>query len=397
MTQEIELLSSCIRSREAWATANDLLDFADFSQLGNRIFKAIGEYYTKDEQAQKADFNYVYQYASRGMSSDVQKEQCDELIKTCKALEVSPKNVIALAIEVRRKAVGIKLAEALVNDQHDDEAFAEYTRLVEAEDISALTGDELNDVEIDDLFDVIDPKNKIKLYPPSLNERLDGGVVPGDAIIVAGRPNAGKSAFVITQMAGMAARGYKVLYAGNEDAVKKIIVRVVSCLTGLNSMQMMEDPKGAMDLARKRGYGNIVFSHPVLNLGHLSNLVRRHKPTMVVVDQLRNMKVNADNRVGQLEASAIGIRNVAAEHKCVTIGVTQAGDSAEGKLKLGMGDIDGSKTGIQGACDIIVMIGVDPVFDQNNSRMLNTPKNKGGRHDSWPVKIDPYISRYYDE
>ena len=397
MTQELELLSACVRSRDAWAKANDLLDFSDFSQLGNRIFKAVTEYYEKDHDAQKADPNYVFQYASRGMSSDDQKEQCNDLIKMAMGLETSPKNIMALAIEVRRKAVGIKLAEAIINESHDEETFAEYTKLIEAEDLSVLEGDELNDVEISDLMEVMDPKNKIKLYPASLNERLDGGVVPGDAIIVAGRPNAGKTAFTVTNMAGLASRGYKVLYAGNEDAVKKIIVRVVSCLTGLNSMQMMEDPQGAMELARKRGYSNIVFSHPVLTLGHLSSLVRRHKADVVVVDQLRNLKVKSDNRVGQLEQSAIGIRTIAAEQKCVTIGVTQAGDSAEGKLKLGMVDIDGSKTGIQGACDIMVMIGVDPVFDQNNSRMLNLPKNKAGIHDSWPVKIDTFISRYSDE
>ena len=397
MTVEIELISAAMKSRESWAKAHDLLDFTCWSPLSNRIFDAVSEYYSKDAEATKADPGYVFKYASRNMSSEDQKEQCNDLIKTALGLEISPKNVVSLAIEVRRKSLGLKLAEALVNDEHDSEIFEEYTKLVEAEDISQLMGDEYNDIELSDLMEVMDPKNKIKLYPSSLNERLNGGIVHGDTIIAYGRPNAGKTAFCVTNMAGIAARGYKVLYAGNEDPVKKIIVRVISCLTGKNAMEMMQDPEGSVELARRRGYGNIVFSHPVTSLNHLANLVRRHKPDLVVVDQVRNLSTKADNRVGQLEQSAIGVRNLAGEHKFACIEVTQAGDSAEGKLRLGMNDIDNSKTGLPGACDIMIGLGVDPVFLQNNSRMMNITKCKDGNADSWPVKIDTNISRYYDE
>lgn len=343
MNPEIELLASCIRSRGAFNTTNDLLDRGDWTPLSSRIFDAVREFYSRDSEAEAADWKYVYNYATRGMTSEGQKDMAREVLEQAKGLEISIANVMAYACEVRRQALGMKLAESFCNGDHDEETFQEYTRLIENEDLSKVMGDELKGVGIDELMEVLDEKNKIKMYPASLNERIGGGIVRGDNIVLAARPEAGKSAFLITNMAGMASRGHKVLYCGNEDAVKKIIVRVVSCLTGKKAIDMMQDPQGTMEIARKRGYDNIIFAHPVSTPGHVASLCRRHQPDVVMVDQIRNMKVKADNRVGQLEASGIAMRDIAAEHKVAAIGVTQVGDSGEQKLRLGMSDIDGSK------------------------------------------------------
>ena len=259
-------------------------------------------------------------------------------------------------------------------------------------------GNEFKDVDFHDLLSVMDNESKIKMYPQSLNDRIDGGLVRGDMVIVGGRPEAGKSAFCITNMAGMAYRGQKVLYAGNEDAAQRIIVRTISCLTGRSKAAIIQDPEGTMQLARQRGYNNLVFAHPVNTVPHLRALIKKHKPDVVVVDQIRNYRVKSENRTGQLEQSTIAVRGLAGEFNCAIIAVTQVGDSGEGKLRLSMGDIDSSKTGIPGACDVMILIGVDSNFDAANSRMLNLPKNKsGGGHDSWACRIDPTISRYYDE
>lgn len=398
MNPELELIASCIRDREAFDTANDLLSREDWTPISNRVFKAIQEFYRKDETVDHADWRYVYEYASRGMSSDAQKDQVRELLEQAKGLEVSTKNVLAHALEVRRQSLGLKLAESLCNGEHDEETFELYTKIIETEDLSQMMGDELVGVGIDELMEVLDEKNKIPMFPKSLNDRIGGGLVAGDNVILGARPEGGKTAMVVTNMAGMASRGHKVLYCGNEDAIKKVIVRVVSCLTGKKALEMMQDPKATMELARKRGYDNIVFAHPVSTAGHVANLCRRHKPKVVMVDQVRNLKVSADNRTGQLEAAGIAMRNIAAEQRVAAIGVTQVGDSGEQKLRLGMSDIDSSKTGIPACCDIMILIGVDNAFDAANSRMLNLPKNKtGGGHDAWQVKLDPTISRYYDE
>jgi hypothetical protein len=55
-----------------------------------------------------------------------------------------------------------------------------------------------------------------------------------------------------------------------------------------------------------------------------------------------------------------------------------------------MNDVEWSNTGIPGAADLMIGIGVDEEYLATNKRMLSIPKNKvNGRHGAFPVWIDP--------
>lgn len=395
---EQQLLCAAMKSRKASDIIKDVLSDEDYSPVTRKIFEGIQSYYNRDRECQRIDSELLINQLVVNLDNDKHKQQVRDVVETAWVLEASPENVLDLALEQKKRVVGLELAECLINGDVDQELISKYNKLTEASSLDEAQGDEIVDAGFDILLPVLTNENKIKMHPASLNERIDGGLVKGDAVVVAGRPETGKSAFVITNLAGMAYNGHRVLYAGNEDAAERIITRTLSCLTGRTKEVMLKDPEGTIQVARQRGYSNIVFAHPVLTFSHLRNLVRKHKPDVVVLDQIRNFRVRADNRVGQLERSAIEARNVASELDCAIISVTQVGESGEGKLHLNMGDIDGSKTGIQGACDILLLIGNDTNFDQNKARMVNLAKNKSsGNHDSWPVKIDPALSRYYDD
>jgi hypothetical protein len=63
-----------------------------------------------------------------------------------------------------------------------------------------------------------------------------------------------------------------------------------------------------------------------------------------------------------------------------------------------MADLYGSKTGLQGAADVILLLGNDNTYEASHSRMLNLAKNKTGlTGEAWAVKIDEFKSRIYDE
>ena len=398
MLSEQYILSCAIRDRHGYNSINDYLDRDDLSPVSKRILESIGKYYDRDSECDRVNHNLLIDQIKQEINNEKQSSQLAEVIEDVMGLDISAKNVSALIMDQKRRALGMRLAEALINGDHDDDLFSAYMKVIESDSIEESLGNEYSDIDFDQLLSVMDDNEKIRVYPKSFNDKIDGGLVRGDMVLLAGRPEAGKSAFVITNMAGMAYRGQKVLYAGNEDAAQRIIVRVISCLTGRDKGAILKDPQGTMDVARQRGYGNIVFSHPVNTVPHLKALIKKHKPDVVIVDQLRNFRAKGENRSGQLEQSGIAIRSLAGEFNCAIIAVTQVGDSGEGKLRLGMGDLDNSKTGLPGACDIMVLIGLDENFDAANSRMLNLPKNKTtGSHDSWAVKIDKSISRYYDE
>src|SRR5690606_32666023 len=73
----------------------------------------------------------------------------------------------------------------------------------------------------------------LKVYPESLNNKLDGGAAGGDHIVVFARPEAGKSAWVINAMGGFARQGAPGLYIGNEDRKDRIEGRIISNLSGM--------------------------------------------------------------------------------------------------------------------------------------------------------------------
>ena len=129
------------------------------------------------------------------------------------------------------------------------------------------------------------------------------------------------------------------------------------------------------------------------SIKQIAELIEQHSPDVVIVDQLRNLNVRADSRVNQLDAAARGVRDLGKYYNVLMVSVTQAGDSAEGKAVLDMGDVDFSNTGIPAACDVLLAIGKDATLEAEQRRMISLPKNKLGREEHFVVNITPSLSR----
>jgi hypothetical protein len=77
--------------------------------------------------------------------------------------------------------------------------------------------------------------------------------------------------------------------------------------------------------------------------------------------------------------------------------VTQAGATAEGKQVLDLADIDGAKTGLQGACDAIIGLGKGPNDEAEKKRVMSICRNKiSGTITQFPVFIDTQHTRIMD-
>ena len=131
-------------------------------------------------------------------------------------------------------------------------------------------------------------------------------------------------------------------------------------------------------------------------LGEIDRLARLYEPQVLIIDQLRNVTIpgKADNYTQTLDKVAQGIRNIGKSHNIITIGTTQAGDSAERKLVLDMSDIDSSKTGIPAAADLLIGIGNTDTLERAGQRMLSICKNKiTGVKDAFTVGLDTARSK----
>ena len=398
---ELKLLASLAQSREAFEQVAEFISSKDFSPLGAEIFKDVSNFYELDADADCVDLDIVKEKVSRRLKGQHIKDKLSDIFKEIASATVSPSNVAKELIEQKREQVGHDLANAiLTGDQRQVPLLLEEFRLLtEAEELGVTDVEEYTGVSIASVVsNHFSEESLIKVSPKSLNERLGGGLRRGHHVVVVALPETGKTLLSIHLAVGIARKDQKILYINNEEPIRDILLRSVSCMSGKPTSEILSAPEEAEDIARKIGYGNITFAglEPG-SLWEINSLVKKHKPDVLVVDQIRHVKAKSENRTTQLEAVAQGIRNIARQHDLVAISITQGADSARDKLVLDMGDVDSSNVGIPGACDVMLMMGSNDEYRRVDARMLTLAKNKvSGRHDSWPITIIPEISRVLD-
>lgn len=397
---EHKILAAIIADRKSFDRVDAHLSHDDVTPEGAIILKHVRQFYAKDPQANKADLAAIRARVHRGLTNPKHQELFDIVFQQIKDTDVSAVNVVDDVIAAKREAAEMALAEAIHAKDRGriDQLMDKLGSLHIDDELQGAVHEEYQGLDAAGLIDTFDKNHLIRVAPRSLNRRLNGGVLRGHHIVIVAYPETGKTALVLTMATGFVAQGLKVLYVGNEDPTKAIVRRFVSCVTGWREDMINADPDGAVAAAKAKGYDNAVFVG--LSGGSLHDiraLCSKHNPDILIVDQIRNLSVQAENRTNQLEAVARGMRNLAREFDLVSISVTQGADSARGKLVLDMGDVDGSNVGIPGAADVMVMVGMNPDYDSQDRRMITLAKNKvGGDHSYWPVGIRRELSRFVD-
>lgn len=397
---EHTILAAIAADRQSFDRIDSYLDRDDLSPEGAIVLKHIRQFYYKDVKAPNVDMNIVRTQVLRQVRNPKHVEMFELYLDQLSDLDVSAVNVVSEVLESKRAVTESALAEAILAKDHGrvNVLLDKISDLRMDEELQGSVHEEYQGLEAEELEDVFDPDNLIRVAPKSLNSRLNGGVMRGHHIVIVAYPETGKTLMCLTMAKGFVHQGLKVLYVGNEDPIKGIIKRFVSCLCRATDQDIKADPQKYIAIARERGYDNVVFAGLAGgSLEDVKALVVKHEPDVLIVDQIRNLSAGAENRTQQLETVARGMRNMAREYDLVAVSVTQGADSARNKLVLDMGDVDGSNVGIPGTADVMVMIGMNDDYDRNNRRMIALAKNKiGGVHENWAVAIRREHSLFAD-
>ena len=397
---ETKVLSAFLSARSNYDVAQDHVRRSDLSVYGTAIMEEIDQYYERDEHAEYVDIELLNAALDRRFA-DIKKHRAKarDLLEEILSEEASDVNVVNEVLAQKRALIGTQLADALFAQDADriQELWQPYEQLNDATTLDIGVEEKFCDLDLSDLYDQIDESGVWSVSPSAVNHRIRGGLRAGHHMVVAARPERGKTLFGINITGGFLEQGASVLYIGNEDPARDLILRLLSHLSGMTEDEMKQNMDEAMRIAREKGYANCTLA--ALSPGTLYEveaLIRRHDPDVVVVDQMRNIKTKSENNTQRLEVVAQELRNMARRHECVMVSMTQVGDSGRDKLVLDDGDIDGSNTGIPGACDVILMIGSNDEFEQRDLRHLTLAKNKrGGNHDSFTVSVDRDLSRVF--
>jgi replicative DNA helicase len=392
---EQHIIGALLVSRKAYEKVALRLDLTDFSEVGRFIVKRIGDYYDRDKDASTVDRPLLCAMLAASVAS---AKQAEDYRNTVMALptKASASNVAQLYRDLHARSLFLQAMQAFSNGKPEARELARaYLEASEEQGDDAEV--EGTQVGFADIFDSAHAA-KLRVLPESLNETLRGGIRPGNCIIVFGRPGAGKTLVTINMVSGLAHDGHKVLYIGNEESKQSIAFRFLSRFSNIplskldsaNEAESREAVTRALELANKRGYKNVHIVHNVTTLAGVRSCVARIKPRVLVLDQVRH--INAAEALHQsLEIVTRELRKMAHEHGLIGIGVTQAGEGAEGKPVLTLTHIDGAKTGLQGACDL--MIGVGPT-DDATKRWLSICRNKiSGVIRFFPVTCDEQTTR----
>lgn len=393
MSLQDSLLSTAIANRDAWLEINEYCDGEeDFGAAGNFILKEISAYYERDPEATSIDRKVLLSKLKRKFNNEQQIDYVERVFDA--ARDISIANVMEEVINLKLDQTGNALAQMMVAGKHDrvDSLLEKYQRLREG--VIAKDTDDYRiyqGFQIEGLLDEASLQADFPLLPKSLNDRLDGGVRRQDHIGVVARPNVGKSLFCINLASGMLTRGHRVLYIGNEDAQKKMRLRMVVRLSGLNKFEVAEHPQEAIAKAIVKGGENFTFVHAISGSpGWIGEMMKDTQADALFVDQLRNFEFKGATGLTQIiEEGAKQMRRIGIAHNALTVSVTQAGESAENKPVVRATDVEYSNTGFNAQLDLGIGIGMDKALHAMHQRMITIFKNKDAElEDSFVVKYD---------
>lgn len=397
---ETLILAVLLAGRENYVQVHQHINPKSYSREFQIVLGFIKAYYERDTEAKAVDRTVIGEIISAEVQNDKHVDRFVSMIDEALEADVSEQNVKHVILSAKQREKANELAIAIANDKEHMELLEEYREIKLLATLDELLEKGVEVYEGDTLDDLLeheaDTSDRLIVYPLSLNERLDGGLRGSDHLVIYGRPEMAKTALVLTMACGFAKQGKRGIVFNNEERIERLRMRALSCSTGMTAAEIRADPERAKALAAENGYHNIIFiSLSPGTLGQVEAFVKKYEATWFIGDQIRNYAMKSENRTNQLEAAAIGQRNIGKKYNAVAISITQAGDSAEGKSILEMGDVDSSNTGIPGACDVLLGIGATAEQKALGIRVLSLSKNKiGGVHDNFPVRFNQWISKY---
>lgn len=218
----------------------------------------------------------------------------------------------------------------------------------------------------------------------------------GDFVVLAARPDKGKTTEIASESTFMAAQfdeyygpnhGRYVLWFNNEGPGKRIVSRcyqaalnaTIADLVKLSNAGVIKQEYakavGAVDRIR------VMDIHDFWN-HEVEDIMRRCPPGLVIFDMVDNIKfggetLNGGQRTDQLlEAQYQWARLLGVKYDTPVIATSQISAEGDGLTFPTLPMLKDSKTGKQGAADVIITLGASNKPQYESSRWIGCTKNK---------------------
>jgi len=399
----ITLLRLLAHDPVGYAKVQSLVKVNTLEEHSKNLLTYLEKYY-EEHKITELDFKVFSEIFLSEKKHQKDKEVYVQLIKNMKTpLTESVKNCVV------NQLIQANVASALTDSLYRWEAGEEIDLLeeIKREVESAEQGIELHSDE--DAFALIDElvntnteeKTGFKWHLDVLNEHLRE-LQGGDDLIVAARPDKGKTTF-LAQLACCIAKQTDetgvIVWLNNEGPKKRILRRVVQ-----SSMRITESQLSQMQLdgTVNKNYAKAIGGEHKIQIYDvhgqstsdislkLKRISAKYKIAMIVFDMADNVRYARSRKTDRtdevLEHLYIWVRERATEFDCITVKTSQISDPGHGVPFPSENFLKDSRTGKQGATDTILVIGHDLLEGNENVRYISVPKNKLRREGSPPLK-----------
>ena len=402
---EIELIKTLL-NHEAYQSSQAKLRQSIFSEDGADLYVLLKDAHEKYEADLKPEDLYSIWLSKNPVATTSEINEFRDNIDDLKRAEAITPEVAGDVIEsLWRREIGRDIANIGINmSEGDTSALLKLQSLIEKISGSYMP-DEFGDPTTDNIYELLaetSDDNRWKFNIETLARHVYG-IGPAEFGIVFARPETGKSAFLISMIAGpggFCQQGAKVLYLGNEERTTRTKLRAIQACSGMTREQITENPDLAMSKYQAIRDRLIMKDVQEWDLDTINAYCEKIKPDAVFIDQADKVTISGQynsshERLRELYRS---LRELAKRHDCALIGVSQASAEAEGKTRVDFSMLEGSKTGKAAEADLIIGIGKASSGDDNepdNRRFINVSKNKlSGFHGYVIAMIEPEVSRY---
>lgn len=219
------------------------------------------------------------------------------------------------------------------------------------------------------------------------------GLQGGASIAIAARPDKGKTSFIAAALTDFAPQVVAefgdtrpILWMNNEGSGKRIKPRIYQAALqkDLHEIIKMSNAGVLVDEYVKAvgGVPDIIRVKDMhgASLAHVEQVIEVQRPRVVVADMLANFRLghqaNGTNKADSVEQLWQEWRELMVRHDCIGLATVQISAEGDNLLYPPYSALKDSKTGIQGATDVIIMMGSLNAPEAATIRGLSSPKNK---------------------
>lgn len=380
------MVVSVMSTREGYVSLKDNVRVSAFDKEVALVVKHIGKYYSKFNDHLSIDkslFTTLF-YENAGIKSEEQ-DYYNIIIQNI-GREVSSEAMSGLTASLHELDLSHRLTKIVQDYEAGEEIdlLEEVTAVMHKAERQLRQGADQCEVNAD-LESIIEEMNSGTKLSWSIKPLSDAmpDMSSGDQIIFAARPGQGKTSFLLYNTARMARNipdERCVLWLCNEGKGNKIKLGLYRSLLEADSNQLIKlGGKKCAALAEQYGCGTDKFK--IMNIHgmdvyQVEKLIQKHKPMVVVWDMLDNIKgfqteARTDLRLEELYKWA---RECAVIYDFLSLPTSQTSTDAEGLPFPTQNMLKDSKTGKQGACDGIIIMGNEAGMGKEMVRYFHLAK-----------------------